>query len=364
MLVLPKMRRVCALLLLPALLLAACGKKEPAGGGGTAAEPEKPVLCPLSGVEAKEDIERPPLAVKIDNAPVARPQAGLESADIVYEELAEGGITRFLAVFHCSNADDLGPVRSARNVDPDILVQYAPVLFGYSGAAPPVLKKVESTRGVTDLRHGTHGDAYRREKGRKAPSDLFTSAGDLRDLEEAKDIKGPPRTGLVFDEAVLEQAAPADTAPPAAKGSPAAASPASPAAAPGASVTFAYSGTRDAVRYTYDGPGKKYLRFHGNAPHNSAGGGQLSAVNVVVLKVKVTPGQGVDASGSRSPEISVVGEGEATVLRGGTSVTGKWSRSGLSDQMTLTDTGGKELKLAPGNTWIHLLPSDRPVTVQ
>jgi hypothetical protein len=361
MLVLPEMRRLLAVLFLPVFLLAACGGDE-AGTGkrGPGAEPEKPVLCPLTGLEAKEDIERPPLAVKIDNAPVARPQAGLESADIVYEELAEGGITRFLAIFQCAEADNLGPVRSARNVDPDILVQYAPVLFAHSGAAPAVLKKVESTRGVTDLRHGTHGDVYRRERGRRAPSDLFTSGDDLRGVEDAEGIKGPPRTGLIFDKAVLEQPG---TASPAAKGSPGAASPATPAGAPGASVSFSY-GTRDPVRYTYDEAGKKYVRFHGNAPHNSAGGGQLSAVNVVVLKVRVTPGQGVDASGSRSPDISVVGEGEATVLIGGTSVTGKWRRSGLSDQMTLTDSAGKELKLAPGNTWIHLLPSDRPVTVQ
>ncbi|HEX2259109.1 MAG TPA: DUF3048 domain-containing protein [Actinomycetota bacterium] len=359
MLVLPKMRRVLALLALCALLLSACGRDEAgkrAAGPGKAEEPE---LCPLTGLEAEDDVERPPLAVKIDNAPVARPQAGLESADIVYEELAEGGITRFLAIFHCTDPDDLGPVRSARNVDPDILVQYAPVLFGHSGAAAGVIRKVESTRGITDLRHGDHGDAYRRERGRRAPSDLFTTGEQLRGLDEAEGVKGPPRTGLEFDPALLEQAG-----SPAPKGSPGGASPAAPAAAPGSSVSFSYSGTREAVRYTYDTGAKKYLRFHGNAAHNSAGGDQLSAVNVVILKVRITAGQGVDAAGSRSPEISVVGGGDVTILRGGTSVEGRWNRSGLSDQTTFTDDAGKPIKLAPGNTWIHLIPQEQQITVQ
>lgn len=359
MLVLAKMRRVLALVALCALVLSACGRDEAGRRAAGPGKQEEPALCPLTGVEARQDIERPVLAVKIDNAPVARPQAGLESADIVYEELAEGGITRFLAIFHCSDAGNLGPVRSARNVDPDILVEYGPVLFGHSGAAPAVLKKVESTRGVSDLRHGTHGDAYRRERSRKAPSDLFTSTENLRGLDEAEGVKGPPRTGLEFDKAVLEQ-----PSSPAAKGTPGGTSPPAQAAAPGTSVSFSYSGAGNTVRYTYDAAGKKYSRFNGNAPHNAAGGGQLSAVNVVVLKVRVTAGQGIDAAGSRSPEISVVGDGEAIVLRGGTSVTGRWSRSGLSDRTTLTDSAGKPLKLAPGNTWIHLLPTDRPATVQ
>ncbi|MGH9195310.1 MAG: DUF3048 domain-containing protein, partial [Acidimicrobiia bacterium] len=102
------------------LTLAACGGEEPpktkTKTARQAAVPPKPVVCPLTGVEraAGFNISRPALAIKIDNAAPARPQAGLEYADIVYEELAEGGITRFLALFHCSDASKVGPVRSAR----------------------------------------------------------------------------------------------------------------------------------------------------------------------------------------------------------------------------------------------------------
>ncbi|HEX2180590.1 MAG TPA: DUF3048 domain-containing protein, partial [Actinomycetota bacterium] len=140
--------RILCLLLLVALVAAACGDdSEPqATRSPTPSEsppPPEPIRCPLTGVEAGAvDINRPALAVKIDNHPRARPQTGLETADIVYEELVEGGLTRFMGVYHCGDAGDLGPVRSARAVDPDILVQYAPVLFAYSGASPNNLNKI------------------------------------------------------------------------------------------------------------------------------------------------------------------------------------------------------------------------------
>jgi hypothetical protein len=360
------MRKIVASFVLPIMMLAACGRDEGPGGKKDEAEPAKPPLCPLTGTEAPQGlaVERPALAVKLDNSSAGRPQAGLESADVVYEELAEGGITRFLAVFHCADAATLGPIRSARNVDPELLVEYSPVLFGYSGAAPPVQNKVASTKGITDLRHGTHGNAYQREKTRKAPLDLFSSTEKLRTLEDAQGIKGPPRTGLVFDAGVLAPATtPSPTATSTKAGSPTAPA-ASPAPAPGNTVTFNFSAPPNAVKYTYDAGSKKYLRFHGNTPHNSAAGSQITTSNVVVLKVRVVPGTIRDAAGSLSPDIAVVGEGDATVVRGGTSVTGKWKRAGLSDRTTLVDAAGKPIKLAPGNTWIHLLPADRPVTVQ
>ncbi|MDQ4149918.1 MAG: DUF3048 domain-containing protein [Actinomycetota bacterium] len=342
------------------LLLSACRRDERAGRppGGPGEEAARPALCPLTGTQAPAglDVTRPALGTKIDNAAPARPQAGLEAADIVYEEIAEGGITRFLAIFHCSDAANLGPVRSARVVDPDLLVQYAPVLFAYSGAAPTVLSKVQNTRGITDLRHGDHGDAYRRDRSRQAPYDLFTSTERIRSLDESQGIKGPPRIGLTFDAAAASPPAPTGAA--ATPGAGAA------AAAPGSTVTFSYTGAANAVRYTYEPGTRRYLRFQGDAPHNSASGGQLSAANVVVMKVNIVPGRLRDSAGNFSPEISVIGDGDVTVVRGGTSATGKWRRAGLSDQTTFVDAAGRPIQLAPGNTWIHLISSDRPVTVQ
>lgn len=364
----PVQKRLISLLLLLSVLLAACSQAEdpepkPQASAKEEApppppEPPKPVLCPLTGLElpAGIDVNRPALGIKIDNHPRARPQAGLDTADIVYEELVEGGLTRFLAIFHCGNAARLGPTRSARLVDPDLLVQYQPALFGYSGAAPPVLVKVKSTGGVIDLVHGSNGAAYTRQGGRPAPHNLFTSSDALRGTKPAQGVMGTPKTGLIFDAAVAVPAVPA--APPVtAPVDPAAPPvPVAPAVAPGNSVSFAYS-SGNGVSYTFDPAGQKYLRSMNGAPHRAENQAQLSMVNVVVLKVNVQIAAG-------TPHITVNGEGDATVLRNGQSFTGKWRRPGLGDQTTLVDAAGQPIKLAPGNTWINLVPSTQTVTVQ
>lgn len=359
------MRKSTLPLLVLILVLSACGggRESPEGPGRARApaSPPKPALCPLTGkpVPSGVDIDRPALSVKIDNSPPARPQSGVQEADIVYEQLAEGGITRFNAIYHCADAAQLGPVRSARSVDPDILLEYAPVLLAYAGAAPAVQDKVAATEGITDLRHGSHGSAYRRDRSRRAPLNLYTSTEQLRSLPDAEDVSGAPETGLKFDTSAASPS-PTATAPRTAP-SPAAASP--PATASGAEVSFSFGG-RTPSRYTYDAASGSYLRFHGTEAHRTAGGEQISAANVVVFKVEVRPGTIRDAAGNLSPEISVIGSGEAVILTGGRSVTGRWNRSSLSAKTTLTDSGGAPVKLKPGNTWIHLVPATQAVTVK
>lgn len=291
------------------------------------------ITCPLTGVDAGgTDLSRPVHAVKIDNAAKARPQAGMMQADVVYEELVEGGLTRFLVVLHCQTAPRLGPIRSARLVDPDLLIPYAPVLFGYSGAAPPVLAKVRSTPGVVNLVHGGNGPAYRRSGSRPAPHNLYTSSEALMARPAAQGIKGPPTTGFTFDPGLLA------------------------GASGGGGVDLSYSNA-SSVSYAYDAGSQKYLRSQGGRPHNDESGAQLSATNVLVFKVPVQIAGG-------SPNIGVTGEGEATVLRASQAVQGKWRRPSLTDNFTLVDNSGQPIKLAPGNIWINLVPTDRAVTVK
>ncbi|HEX2258779.1 MAG TPA: DUF3048 domain-containing protein [Actinomycetota bacterium] len=354
-------RHLVVLLLLVGMLAAACRQeptpvRRPRTPPPSPSPTPEPVLCPLTGLEPPPgvDINRPAIGVKIDNHPMARPQTGLELADIVYEELVEGGITRFLAMFHCGDAADLGPTRSARAVDPDLLVQYAPALFAYSGGSPNVLAKVAGTAGVIDLKHGNNSSAYSRRRGRSAPHNLYTSTDRIRSLPLAAGVVGPPKTGLVFDRSLA--ASPASPVTPASPPSPPAGAPAQPAPA-GNKVSFSYSGAGSAVSYAYDAAGRRYLRSFAGQPHNSASGAQLSAVNVVVLKVQV------DRRG-KSPEILVNGGGEATVLRLGQAIQGSWNRPALTDQTKLVDAAGQPIKLAPGNVWINLVPNDRPVTVE
>ena len=343
-----------------ALMLAgtACRKDQPKAAPTPSPSPVvAPALCPLTGTPAPTGVDtaRPALAVKIDNAPPARPQAGIDAADIMYEELAEGGITRFIAVFHCGDAARLGPVRSARPVDPDIVAQYKPVLFAYSGARPEVLSKVKSSSGLVDLEHGSHGAAYQRDPKRPAPHNLFTSTDKLRAL--AKSVQGPPANGFVYETPAAAGASPgaAAGASPSGAASPAPAAGAA-ATGPGAAVEFAFTGAPD-HRYTYDAATGTYLRFVPmNQPFNTESGGQVKGVNLVFLKVRLGPG-------ARAPDFTVTGEGEAIVLRGGASYKGRWTRSGPTDTWKVADASGNPIKLAPGNTWIHLVPETQAVNV-
>lgn len=292
------------------------------------------ITCPLTGVDAgSADLSRPVHAVKIDNAPRARPQVGMPQADVVYEELVEGGMTRFLVMFHCQHAPRIGPIRSARLVDPDLLIPYSPVLFGYSGAAPPVLAKVRSTAGVINLVHGGNGPAYHRSRARPAPHNLYTSSAALLARPAAQGVTGPPSTGFLFDPGLL-----------------------SGAGASGSGVDLSYS-RRSPVGYTYDAGSNRYLRSQGGRPHTDESGAQLSATNVLVLKVPVQIAGG-------TPHIGVTGEGEATVLRGGQAVRGRWQREGFTYHFSLVDSAGQPIKLAPGNIWINLVPDGRAVTLR
>src|SRR5262245_2320966 len=120
--------------------------------GKVTGSPAPPPTCPLTGLRPKGGTvpRRPALAIKVENLPLARPQTGLDSADIVYEEPVEAGITRFIVVYQCSEAARVEPVRSGRLEDPDILVQFGHPLFGYAGAVQAVVRKVKRT-GLHDV---------------------------------------------------------------------------------------------------------------------------------------------------------------------------------------------------------------------
>ena len=132
--------------------------------------------------------ERPAVTVKIDNDAAAPPQSGLDQADVVYEEVVEGGITRYLAIFQSQDADPVGPVRSVRETDADI-VRPIGGLFAYSGGIPPFVSLIDSA-GITDVGADDDGGAYYRSNERNAPDNLYTSTTVLRQRTPAG--AGPP----------------------------------------------------------------------------------------------------------------------------------------------------------------------------
>lgn len=302
---------------------------------------EKPVVHPLTGVPATGTQAwqtRPPLAVKIGNAVPERPQAGLDKADLVYEEIVEGGATRFMAVFSTNDAGRLGPIRSARKVDPTLL---APLnaLFGYSGGAPSTIRVLQSSSGFTDVGVNRAPNAYRRDGNRAAPYNLYTSTEALWSGRSGS----PPAPLFSFLKESDDPSAGSEEA--------------------ANTLALSFAANAAQVRYVYDAGSGRYGRFNGQTAHMAEGQTPLSFRNVVVQTVKISSGYSIDKAGFRTNDIATTGSGSVIVFRGGRAFRGTWSRSLASEPTRLVDAAGQPIALAPGNTIVELLPEGRSVTV-
>ena len=292
-----------------------------------------PEPCPLTGEVrggGRDPLGRPVLAVKIENAPESRPQAGLERAEVVFEEPVEGGLTRFIALYHCRDADRLGPVRSARLTDPDVLEPFGRPLFAYAGGADAVKDAIESSD-LVDLSYLIAVDAYERDESRSAPHNLYSSTGALR--RAARGEGEPTPEVLVFSETFDGKSRRARVA------------------------HLPFSSASDVV-WTWSREPNAWLRFHGTEPHLSESGDQIGADTIVVMHVRVVPGTIRDAAGNPSPEVTLTGSGRVWILRDGRVVRGRWERPTLDDPTRFLDRDGDEIPLRPGTTWIELLPTD------
>ena len=331
-----RLKSLFALLSVSALLAAGCG-----GDGGGALEElgidEPPPVCPLTGVEPEDEsvLERRVLSVKIENAPEARPQIGLAEADVVYEQEAEGGITRFNALYHCSDGERIGPIRSARPVDPAILQQYGDPLFVHAGSVDAVIRDVEEA-GIEDINCNFEEEVCPRDPNHTAPHDIFTSTDSLRDAGETPG--SPPGPLFSFDEA-------------------------EPQGRRGREVHLNFSGVAN-VYWRYRANQGVYLRFHDETPHDLEDGSQVSADNVVVMIVERLDTRISDSAGNPVPNFEIVGSNDLYVFRNGKVIRGSWERDEESALTSLVDRQGNEISLAPGQTWVELFPEDAPTAIE
>lgn len=271
--------------------------------------------------------QRVALVVKIDNAPQGRPQSGLNEADIVYVVMVEGGVTRLGAVYQSTDADPVGPVRSARSTDIGFLSALNRPLFAYAGTNADTQKAVSSAP-LTDL---SSGPGYRRDPKRKAPYNLFSSTAAL--FARAPKDAGAPPPQFTYR--------PANT--------PLASAGAAPAAR--AHVQYKRNITTD-IDYEWNGSG--WARKQNGTPHVDAAGTQVAPANVVIQFVTYKDSGLVDRSNTGVPEGQLVGEGEAWVLSDGKIVKGKWAKANLTDITKFTDAAGAPIPLTPGRTWVEL----------
>jgi hypothetical protein len=289
-------------------------------------------VYPLTGLPVTDPAAaaRPALVVKIDNQEQARPQSGLNEADIVYEEMVEVQ-TRFAAVFHSHGADPVGPIRSGRTQDIDLLGSLNKPLFAWSGGNANVTFAINSSDliSLNNVNPTTQKEGgFFRDANRKGPHNLYATTSKLWTL------------------------APPGAAPPLAQ--------------------FRYRGVGDhlagdsshgvegdifglAIRWDYDAAKGVYLRTSDGEVHRDALDGQVNTDNVVVLSVLYKP-SGADA---RSPEAQTVGSGDAMVFTQGVVVHGTWSRATRLSPFTLTDDSGNPILLTPGRTWVELASPDK-----
>jgi hypothetical protein len=306
---------------------------------GTSHASTPPPACPLTGQPAPGGAipARPALAIKVENAPEARPQTGLDKADIVFEEPVEGGLTRFIAVYQCADANRVGPVRSGRLEDPDVLRQFGSPVMGFAGGANPVKKAIDRSS-VIDENYLVASQAYTRDSSRPAPHNLYTTTKALwkAGRKDAKGAWSAPKPLFSYASEISQKSRRIGT------------------------VHLPFSGYSD-VYWHWSAKSSAWLRSHGDVPHTLTDGSQVSATNVVVMVVKVKSGSIIDAAGNPSPVVSLTGSGRAYIFRGGRMIVGSWTRASLSDVTAFTAKDGSTIALAPGNTWVELLPASIPI---
>src|SRR3954466_6167054 len=339
----PRPRLILAALAAAATLATACGgsshhKVEAAPTPTPSATPSPtpttaPVLCPLTGAAPKpgQTVNRAPLAVKIDNIDLARPQSGIDKADVVVEELVEGGLTRLFAVFQCDSATNLGPIRSARSSDADMLALLHGSVFGYSGANPAALPPIRA-HGNTVLIADDDVPAYfHRSSARPAPHSVYSDTKTVLNagLARRKNLTAPKPLFTYGD---------------------------APASAPAATnATMSWPEASAGWRWN----GSSWLRTQNGTPDVMTDGSRVKAGNVVIMQIRIGSTGIRDVAGNASPLDITTGSGKVWILRDGKMVVGTWKRPGIASKLRFVDAAGAPLTLHTGRTWIELLPRPR-----
>ncbi|HEY7596150.1 MAG TPA: DUF3048 domain-containing protein [Actinophytocola sp.] len=278
---------------------------------------------PTSTAPSPSQWRVPYLAVKIDNVAAARPQTGLGSADVVYVEPVEGGLTRLVALYARGDVPAaIGPVRSARRTDVELLAQYGTPVLAYSGAAPELLPTLRAAR-VINASPAQAAAAFFRSGDRRAPHNLFVRPAALPDKAKA------PRQAPL-----LTGSAPAG----------------------GTSVTQGTVGY-PAARYViaWSTRHQRWVITMDGTPMLSTECGPLTAATVVIQTVRVTAREGIeDARGNPSPVARTVGTGKAVVFRDGKRYAATWSRPTALSPTRLRTARGAALPVGTGPVWVFL----------
>ena len=286
-----------------------------------------------SAITGKEAVDGPIVVVKIDDTPQAHPQVGLDKADLIYIEQVEGGLVRLAAIFSTQIPNAIGPVRSARISDIDLLAQFGKVAFFYSGAQSKLLPVIK-TANLYDI--GAEHESpklYTRDKSRISPYAMVLSGSEIKkriaDLDVAKASNIAWSFGKISNKGEAIE-----------------------------SVKVRWPASNYSA--TWNGKGWD-LSQNGEADVTSDGV-QLSPATFIIQKVVITDSEYRDKLGGVTPFSATIGEGSGWVLRDGIAIKAIWNRPDASSGTTWSDSEGNEIKFARGQIWIALTDQDPEFT--
>ena len=293
-------------------------------------KPPPVIKSKLSGLPVTAAQAAMPLtAVMIENSDQARPQSGLSQAGVVYEAIAEAGITRFLALFEEGNPSSIGPIRSAR---PYYIDQAQPfdAAYVHVGGSPDALNALQSN-GVKNLDEFANGSSFIRATNRDAPHNVYTSMTSLLSLEASKGYDKSNFTGYARK---IDMPAKTPTA---------------------TKIDLNISSPDFAVHYDYNKTNNSYLRSEAGVSMVDMNTGKQLEPKVVIALVIPTSQGALDASGAYYTDYADIGSGKAYIFQDGTVTIGTWSKSSSTSQLLLGDANGSPIAINAGQTWITAL---------
>ena len=288
-------------------------------------EPPKPttVASELTGIQVDPPLNsRGVTAVMIENSIDARPQSGLLEAGVIHEAIAEGGITRFVALFQEAQPTYIGPVRSARPYYIDWILPYSPT-YAHAGGSNEALQMISSL-GMKDMEHGVNGSSYQRVSNRYAPHNLYTTMANLDAIRTKKGWDSPDFVGFL-----RKADAPSKT--------------------PNATaIDLKISSALYNVHYDYDAATNSYNRSEGGKPHIDEKSSKQLAPKVVIVMVVA---YSIHPDGVHS-KYQTLGTGQAYIFQDGTAQEASWTKASQSTQIDFKDTGGRTISFNAGQAWI------------
>ena len=288
------------------------------------------VASNLTGLQVDPSInERPVTAIMIENSESARPQSGLNQAGVVFEAIAEGGITRFVTLFQDTEPDYIGPVRSARPYYMQWMLGFD-AAYAHAGGSAEALSLINQWH-VKDLQH--HASYFWRVTSREAPHNLYTSIAKLREYEAKKGYGKSNYTPLPRKDKETPSASPTAK-----------------------TIDFNISSATFNVHYDYDAGTNSYKRSEGGKPHTDEKSGAQLSPKVVVALIVPQGKNGIYYT------YQTIGSGQVLIFQDGGVLTGTWKKDSNSANLTFTDANGAVIKLNPGQTWFTALGEASRVT--